>query len=129
MSIFSVPTRILSGEAAFEQLKAYAITRACIICDPFVAKSGLLNKLLKVLAEMGANHRIFSDIRPDPDTDLVVEGLQQILEHKPDAVIAVGGGSAIDAAKAISFLYQKNTGAQKPLCCLLYTSPSPRDCS
>lgn len=97
MSIFSVPTRILSGEAAFEQLKAYAITRACIICDPFVAKSGLLNKLLKVLAEMGANHRIFSDIRPDPDTDLVVEGLQQILEHKPDAVIAVGGGSAIDA--------------------------------
>ena len=43
MSIFSVPTRILSGEAAFEQLKAYAITRACIICDPFVAKSGLLN--------------------------------------------------------------------------------------
>ena len=122
MSIFSVPTRILSGEAAFEQLKAYAITRACIICDPFVAKSGLLNKLLKVLAEMGANHRIFSDIRPDPDTDLVVEGLQQILEHKPDAVIAVGGGSAIDAAKAISFLYQKNTGAQKPLCVAVPTT-------
>ena len=122
MSIFSVPTRILSGEAAFEQLQAYAITRACIICDPFVAKSGLLNKLLKVLAEMGANHRIFSDIRPDPDTDLVVEGLQQILEHKPDAVIAVGGGSAIDAAKAISFLYQKNTGAQKPLCVAVPTT-------
>ena len=122
MSIFSVPTRILSGEAAFEQLKAYAITRACIICDPFVAKSGLLNKLLKVLAEMGANHRIFSDIRPDPDTDLVVEGLQQILEHQPDAVIAVGGGSAIDAAKAISFLYQKNTGAQKPLCVAVPTT-------
>ena len=122
MSIFSVPTRILSGEAAFEQLKAYAITRACIICDPFVAKSGLLNKLLKVLAEMGANHRIFSDIRPDPDTDLVVEGLQQILEHKPDAVIAVGGGSAIDAATAISFLYQKNTGAQKPLCVAVPTT-------
>ena len=122
MSIFSVPTRILSGEAAFEQLKAYAITRACIICDPFVAKSGLLNKLLKVLAEMGANHRIFSDIRPDPDTDLVVEGLQQILEHKPDAVIAVGSGSAIDAAKAISFLYQKNTGAQKPLCVAVPTT-------
>lgn len=52
----------------------------------------------------------------------MVEGLQQILEHKPDAVIAVGGGSAIDAAKAISFLYQKNTGAQKPLCVAVPTT-------
>ena len=123
MSVFSVPTKILSGEAAFEQLKTYPITRACIICDPFVAKSGLLNKLLKVLDEMGADRRVFSDIRPDPDTELVVEGLQQILDHKPDAVIAVGGGSAIDAAKAISFLYQKNTGAQKPLCVEEWSSP------
>lgn len=122
MSVFSVPTKILSGEAAFEQLKTYPITRACIICDPFVAKSGLLNKLLKVLDEMGADRRVFSDIRPDPDTELVVEGLQQILDHKPNAVIAVGGGSAIDAAKAISFMYQKNADVPKPLCVAVPTT-------
>lgn len=122
MNGFYVPTKIFSGEAAFENLKQYPIHRMCIICDPFIEKSGMIKKLLRVLEEMGAEYRIFSDITPDPNTDLVVQGLIRILDHKPDAVLAMGGGSAIDAAKAISYMYQKVAGAPKPLCIVVPTT-------
>ena len=122
MNAFYVPTKIYTGEAAFENLKQYPIHNLCIICDPFVEKSGMVNKLLRVLDEMGAQYRIFSDITPDPNTELVVQGLSRIVAHKPDAVLAMGGGSAIDAAKAISYMYQKTTGAEKPLCIAVPTT-------
>ena len=49
MNAFYVPTKIYTGEAAFENLKQYPIHNLCIICDPFVEKSGMVNKLLRVL--------------------------------------------------------------------------------
>lgn len=119
---FSVPEKIVAGESAFDQLKEQAITRAFIICDPFIEKSGMLNKLLAVLDSMGAAHQVFSAIRPDPDTGLVADGVEQMMVCRPDAVIAVGGGSAIDAAKAMSFLYQKSSGVQKPFCVAVPTT-------
>ena len=54
MSGFYVPTKIYTGESAFENLKNYPIRNVCIICDPFVAKSGMLKKPLGVLESMGA---------------------------------------------------------------------------
>lgn len=54
MNGFYVPTKIFSGEAAFENLKQYPIHRMCIICDPFIEKSGMIKKLLRVVEEMGA---------------------------------------------------------------------------
>lgn len=122
MNAFFVPTKIFTGEAAFENLREYPIRHMCIICDPFVEKSGMIQKLLRVLDDMGTEYRIFSDIAPDPNTEIVVQGLSRIIAHKPDAVLAMGGGSAIDAAKAISYMYQKTTGAQKPLCIAVPTT-------
>ena len=122
MHTFSVPEKIVTGEHAFDQLKEHPITRAFIICDPFIEKSGMLSKLLAVLQDMGASHQVFSGIRPDPDTGLVTDGVEQLLAYRPDAVIAVGGGSAIDAAKAMSFLYQKSSGAKKPFCVAVPTT-------
>lgn len=122
MSGFYVPTKIYTGESAFENLKNYPIHNVCIICDPFVAKAGMIKKPLGVLESMGATYHIFSDITPDPSTDLVSKGVGWILEKKPDAVMAMGGGSAIDAAKAISFMYQKINAVDKPLCIVAPTT-------
>ena len=122
MNAFYVPTKIFTGEAAFENLRDYPIRHMCIICDPFVEKSGMIQKLLRVLDDMGTEYRVFSDITPDPNTEVVVQGLSRIIAHKPDAVLAMGGGSAIDAAKAISYMYQKTTGAEKPLCIAVPTT-------
>lgn len=122
MGGFYVPTKIYTGESAFENLKKYPIRNMCIICDPFVESSGMIKKPLEVLQSMGASYHIFSDITPDPSTDLVGQGVSWILEKKPDAVMAMGGGSAIDAAKAISFMYQKIAEADKPLCIVAPTT-------
>ena len=51
----------------------------------------------------GGEFKIFSDVQADPDIATVTRGVEQILEFQPDAVVAFGGGSAIDAAKAIVF--------------------------
>ncbi len=122
MSGFYVPTKIYTGESAFENLKNYPIHNICIICDPFVEKSGMIKKVLGVIESMGATYHIFSEITPDPSTDLVSKGVSWIVEKKPDTVMAMGGGSAIDAAKAISYMYQKVSGAQKPLCIVAPTT-------
>ncbi len=122
MSGFYVPTKIYTGESAFENLKEYPIRTACIICDPFVEKSGMIKKPLGVLESMGVTCHIFSEITPDPSTDLVSKGVSWILEKKPDAVMAMGGGSAIDAAKAISYMYQKINSVDKPLCIVAPTT-------
>ncbi len=122
MSGFYVPTKIYTGESAFENLKNYPIRNICIICDPFVATSGMLKKPLAVLDSMGAEHHVFSDITPDPNTALVGAGVSWILEKKPDTVMAMGGGSAIDAAKAISYMYQQITHTERPLCIVAPTT-------
>lgn len=122
MSGFYVPTKIYTGESAFENLKKYPIRTICIICDPFVVSSGMIKKPMQVLESMGATCYVFSDITPDPSTNLVGEGVSWILEKKPDTVMAMGGGSAIDAAKAISFLYQKIAEKDKPLCIVAPTT-------
>ncbi len=122
MNGFYVPTKIYAGESAFENLKKYPIRSICIICDPFVATSGMIKKPLDVLESMGAECHVFSDIAPDPSTDLVGKGVSWILEKKPDTIMAMGGGSAIDAAKAISFMYQQITKAERPLCIVAPTT-------
>ncbi len=122
MSGFYVPTKIYTGESAFENLKKYPIRTICIICDPFVVSSGMIKKPMQVLESMGATCHVFSDITPDPSTNLVGQGVSWILEKKPDTVMAMGGGSAIDAAKAISFLYQKIAEKDKPLCIVAPTT-------
>ncbi len=122
MTGFYVPTKIYTGESAFENLKRYPIHNICIICDPFVESSGMLKKVLQVMEDMGATTHIFSEITPDPNTDLVSRGVSWILEKKPDTVMAMGGGSAIDAAKAISFMYQQVAKVSHPLCIVAPTT-------
>ena len=122
MNGFYVPTKIYTGESAFENLKKYPIRTICIICDPFVQSSGMIKKPLGVLEDMGAVCHVFADITPDPSTDLVSRGVSWILEKKPDTVMAMGGGSAIDAAKAVSYMYQQITGNDRPLCIVAPTT-------
>ncbi len=115
MSSFVVKTKVYSGVNAFHYLKEYEIKHACIITDPFVASSGMIKLLTDVLDEMQVEYRIFSDVVPDPPVEVVAEGVKRILDHQPDAVIAMGGGSAIDAAKSINYFYLQSGSRQDTL--------------
>lgn len=99
MNTFEIKTKIKFGVNALNSISEMKDKRVFIVTDPFMMKSGMINKITEQLA--GVTYEIFSDVVPDPPIDLVVRGVQEVTRFSPDAIIALGGGSAIDAAKAI----------------------------
>ena len=101
MDAFSVRTKIMIG-GGMDAL-AQRLHRVFLVTDKFMAESGKTNYVTDWLLRNGGEFKIFSDVQADPDIATVTRGVEQILEFQPDAVVAFGGGSAIDAAKAIVF--------------------------
>ena len=105
MNSFSVRTKIMEG-GGLETI-APKLRRVFIVTDGFMASSGKVSYITDELDKAGAEYRIFDQVKADPDVGTVTKGVDTILEFKPDAVIAFGGGSPIDAAKAIVFFAAK----------------------
>lgn len=101
MNSFSVRTKILEG-GGLESL-APQLHKVFIVTDGFMTSSGKISYITGVLDGVGAQYRIFDQVKADPDIATVSKGMEIISEFQPDAVIAFGGGSPIDAAKAIVF--------------------------
>lgn len=99
MSNFQIKTKIEFGAGALDYLKSIKGKKVFIVTDPFMIKSGMINKVTDKLS--GTNYQIFSDIVPDPPIELVVKGVEEVTKFAPEVMVALGGGSAIDAAKAI----------------------------
>lgn len=107
MDSFSVGTKIMIGggmDALTENLK-----RVFIVTDKFMVDSGKVSYITDRLERHGGTYQIFSDVQADPDITTVSKGVSMILDFTPDAVIAFGGGSPIDAAKAIVYFAAKQT--------------------
>ncbi|MEW8961042.1 1-propanol dehydrogenase PduQ [Paraclostridium dentum] len=96
---FEIKTKISCGIGALESLKDITNKKIFIITDPFMIESKTIYKILINLE--GNDCNIFSEIVPDPPIEIVVKGMEKIKDYSPDIIIALGGGSAIDAAKAI----------------------------
>ena len=101
MKSFDVRTRIFFGDNALDRLETIGKKRVLVICDPFAVKSGLISQIVSRLEKSGADYDVFSDIVPDPPISKVAGGVEKVAEFKPEILVAVGGGSAIDSAKAI----------------------------
>lgn len=80
--------------------------RAFIVTDQQLYQLGLAAKVTTVLADLGLQYEIFHDVLPDPTVATVRAGVAAMQGFKPDVVIALGGGSAIDAAKVMWLLYE-----------------------
>ena len=94
-------TAIHFGENALGRLKEIPYNRILIITDPFIAKSSMIDLITGPLSAAGKQYDLFTDVVPDAPVDKIAEGVKKFLAYKPDAVVAVGGGSAIDSSKAI----------------------------
>ena len=99
MKRFKIKTEILFGEGALDYLRELKNKKVFIVTDPFMVKSGTIEKLTNNLTS--SEVFVFSEIVPDPPIELVVSGIEMLKDFNPDVVIALGGGSAIDATKAI----------------------------
>ena len=80
--------------------------KAFIVTDGFLYNNGYTKPIEKKLDEMGIMHTTFSDVAPDPTLACAREGVKQMYEFKPDCIIAIGGGSAMDAGKIMWVLYE-----------------------
>ena len=101
MHKFQSHTAIYFGDDPLARLSQLKFKRYFIVTDPFMVKSGAADTLIRRLPA-GCEHAVFSHVTPDPPTDLVAEGAVQLCRFGADCLIALGGGSAIDTAKAIA---------------------------
>ncbi len=80
--------------------------RAFIVTDRPLFDLGMTDRVTGVIEKMGLEYEIFYDVSPDPDLTTIRKGLEQINSFKPDVIIALGGGSPIDAAKIMWMMYE-----------------------
>lgn len=115
MGQFIMSTRIYMGKSSLEEIKQLGIKRAYIICDPFMEKCGRAKELAEILQQQGAQTEIFSEVIPDPSIEIVTKTIHGMQQFNPDGIVALGGGSAIDTAKAAGQLYAAMNGSQRPI--------------
>ncbi|MGL6225333.1 MAG: bifunctional acetaldehyde-CoA/alcohol dehydrogenase [Thermoguttaceae bacterium] len=80
--------------------------RAFIVTDRYLQNAGMLNELVEFLQEMHIKIEIFADVEPDPTLATAYKGKERMQAFKPDTIIAIGGGSPMDAAKIMWLLYE-----------------------
>ncbi len=103
-----LPSCIYSGTGSIEDIKNIvkqeAAKKILVFTDKGVAGAGLLDKLLKVLNEAGVSYTIFDDLKPEPAYQDVENVVKQMEQENGDLIVAIGGGSVMDAAKLCSLL-------------------------
>lgn len=106
---FRVPPKVYfkrgATDLALRELKGKK--RAFIVTDRYLFNSGTVNVVTNVLEEIGIDFQIFFDVKPDPTISTINEALSMIRTYEPDVIIALGGGSPIDAAKIIWLMYEQ----------------------
>ncbi len=81
--------------------------RAFIVTDRFLFNSGAVDSITKVLDEIGIEHEVFFDVKPDPTLSTINQAMEILKPYEPDVIIALGGGSPMDAAKILWLMYEQ----------------------
>ena len=108
MQWFRVPPKIFFEKDSITYLRHIKAKRVMLVCDPGMVQFGYA-ALVKRQLELN-RHRpavdVFSDVEPNPSTNTVYKGLERFVDFQPDVIIALGGGSAMDAAKAMWMFFE-----------------------
>ena len=101
MEHFSCKTNIISGPGSISALSQWNPQRLFLVTDPFFVKNGTAQSV--AAASKASIVEIFDGVAPDPSVELAAEGTAKLRAFQPDLVVALGGGSAIDCAKAMAY--------------------------
>ena len=93
-----------SRECLIDEINNRKFKRILLVSDKTIVESGVLNKVEDVLLKGKFKYTTFIDIKPNPTVENVQKGYEALKESKANVIIAVGGGSVIDTAKAISII-------------------------
>lgn len=104
---FTLPRDIYHGENALEALKTFKGKKAFVcVGGGSMKRFGFLDRVVQYLQETGMEVKLFEGIESDPSVDTVMKGAKEMLDFGPDWIVAIGGGSPIDAAKAMWIKYE-----------------------
>lgn len=102
------PSRICFGDSSIkcigDILRDRGLTKCLVVTDEGIIKIGIAGKILELLKESGIEVEVFSEVLPNPGTEVVKKGFKLFSESESDCMVAVGGGSSIDTAKAVGVL-------------------------
>ena len=105
LSTFSFPNKIVFGCGAInsipEIVSSFSINRVLIVTDKGIVKAGLVEKVTDNLQKAGLEHALFDEVSPNPTEDNVYAGVETYHSERCDFIISIGGGSSLDAGKAI----------------------------
>lgn len=107
MTRFTLPRDIYHGKGSLESLKTFEGKKAMVcVGGGSMKRFGFLDKAVGYLKEAGMEVEIFDGIESDPSVETVMRGAEAMLKFEPDWIVAIGGGSPIDAAKAMWIKYE-----------------------
>jgi len=118
MEKFSCGTKIIAGEGSLAELGRLGARRLFLVTDPYFRDNGIAQTVAELTG--AADTEIFDRVVPDPSVTLAAEGAARFREFRPDLLVALGGGSAMDCAKAIGYF----GGGEVPLVAIPTTSGS-----
>ena len=101
MEQFTLKTKVSFGDNALERLSQLPYRKVLIVTDAFIAHGDMIRLITTPLEQGGIAYQIFDDVKPDPPIQNISAGVAAFLQYKPEALIAVGGGSSIDSGKGI----------------------------
>jgi len=108
-SVYFRPGRLIFGRSALERLgelvRDLSPTRVLLVTDPGVRAAGHVDRAAASLARAGVQHVVFDGVANNPTTRHVGDGLRVAEAFRPDGIVGLGGGSSMDCAKGINFLY------------------------
>ena len=107
MARFTLPRDLYHGKGSLDELKNLKGKKAIVVVGGGSMKRfGFLDKAVNNLKEAGMEVRLFENVEPDPSVETVMKGAAAMREFEPDWIVAMGGGSPIDAAKAMWAFYE-----------------------
>ena len=102
-----VSPKVVFGDGALDALTGLEGRRALVVTDGVIRKLGLLAKVIERLEEANMDVKTFDEVVPEPSLRTIQSGLAIASEFRPDLIIGLGGGSCMDAAKAIWAIYER----------------------
>ncbi len=106
MWYFYAPKTVF-GEDALDYLEEMEEKRCFIVTDEGIIKFGMLEILTNKITPLEMDYKVFSGVEPDPREETILKATKECQEYKPDLIIALGGGSSMDVAKAVWVFYER----------------------
>lgn len=108
MKIFQADTQIFAGIDTEKVLEKISCKKYIFMTDPMMVKIGISKKIEEIFQRKGIEYEVFSDIEVNPSLESIKKALEKVIDFSPEKILALGGGSTLDSAKAVSYFMAKS---------------------